>query len=182
MMISHRFVVISGVPGSGKSTVGRALAEQLDISYLDKDEILESLFNELECSNEETRHRLSREADQNFQAKALGFKRAVLDSFWRHPLADTLSGTPSSWLTSPDVHAVEVLCDCSPGLAATRFLNRKRHTGHLDNAWTYASLVAQSEKLMRKLPLGVGALVEIDTTDKVDLKQLAAEVRTALNV
>ncbi len=180
MAVSHRFVVVSGIPGCGKSTVGRALAEHLDTPYLDKDEILESLFDGLECSSEETRHRLSRAADEEFESKALSCTRAVLDSFWRHPSADTQSGTPSGWLTAPEVHSVEVLCGCPPELAATRFLRRTRHVGHLDSAWNHASLVAQSRKLMHRLPLGGGALIEVDTTDTVDLKQLAAQVRIAL--
>jgi hypothetical protein len=182
MTVSHRFVVVSGIPGCGKSTVGRALAEHLDIPYLDKDEILESLFYGLECPDEETRHRLSRAADQKFQAKALSCTKAVLDSFWRHPSADTRSGTPSGWLIAPEVHSVEVLCRCPPELAATRFLKRTRHVGHLDSAWTHASLVAQSQALLHRLPLGVGALIEVDTTDTFDPKQLATRVRLALDV
>lgn len=59
MTVSHRFVIISGVPGCGKSTVGRELAKHLNVPYFDKDDILESLFGELECANEEMRHRLS---------------------------------------------------------------------------------------------------------------------------
>ena len=101
MAVSHRFVVVSGIPGCGKSTIGRALAEHLDAPYLDKDEILESLFDGLESYQEETRHRLSRAADRDFESKALSCTRAVLDSFWRHPSADTQSGTPSGWLTGP---------------------------------------------------------------------------------
>ncbi len=183
MAVSHRFVVVSGIPGCGKSTVGRALAEHLDAPYLDKDEILESLFDGLECSNEETRHRLSRAADQDFESKALSCTRAVLDSFWRHPSANTQSGTPSGWLTAPEVHSVEVLCGCPPELAATRFLKRTRHdVGHLDSTWNRASLVAQSRNLMHRLPLGVGALIEVDTTGTVDLEQLADQVRIALDV
>lgn len=180
MTVFHRFVVVSGVPGCGKSTVGRALAEHLNTPYFDKDEILESYFGELECSNEETRHRLSRAADLDFQTKTLNCTRAVLDSFWRHPLADTQSGTPSSWLAAPEIHAVEVLCGCAPELAAKRFLERTRPVGHLDRAWDHASLAAQSRNLMRELPLGVGALIKIDTTNAVDFKQLAVQVKTAL--
>ncbi|MAG34483.1 MAG: hypothetical protein CL908_26730 [Deltaproteobacteria bacterium] len=182
MEVSHRFVVVSGIPGCGKSTVGRALAEYLDTPYLDKDEILESMFDGLERSSEETRHRLSRAADQDFESKALSCTGAVLDSFWRHPSADTQSGTPSGWLAAPEIHSVEVLCGCPPELAAARFLRRTSHSGHLDSAWGHASLIAQSQDLMHMLPLGVGALIEVDTAGAVDLKQLAARVKVALEV
>jgi len=180
MKVRHRFVVVSGIPGCGKSTVGRSLAEKLDTPYLDKDKFLESWFDKLECPNEQTRHRLSRAADDDFQATALNFTKAVLDSFWRHPLADTRSGTPSGWLNEPEVHAVEVLCCCDPEVAATRFMERKRHVGHHDSKWNYASLVAQSRTVMQGLPLGVGALIEIDTSSWVDIMPLATQVRTML--
>ena len=39
-----RFVVVSGLPASGKSTLGRALAAAWALPFIDKDEILEALF------------------------------------------------------------------------------------------------------------------------------------------
>jgi len=52
--------------------------------------------------------------------------------------------------------------------------------GHLDHKWDHASLVAQSHDLALEFPLGIGALIENDTTSAVDLQQLAAQVRIAL--
>lgn len=104
-------------------------------------------------------------ADRDFQAKALNCKRAVLDSFWRHPSADTQSGTPSAWLIASEIHTVEVFCERPPELAAARFLERTRHAGHLDCVWNQASLVAQSRKFLWLLPLDVGALYRSETYD-----------------
>jgi len=182
MALSHRFVIISGIPGCGKTTVGRDLANHLGIPYLGKDRILESLFDGIESPDEETRRRLSRVADQEFESKSLNCPMAVLDSFWRHPSVDTSSGTASNWLLDPGIHSVEVFCSCPPELAATRFLERTRHGGHVDSRWNHASLVAQSRELMGRLPLGVGTLIEVDTTDSVDAKLLAAEIQIALDV
>ena len=39
------FIVVSGLPGSGKTTVARTLASLLDLPVFDKDEILEQLFD-----------------------------------------------------------------------------------------------------------------------------------------
>jgi predicted kinase len=178
----HRFIVVSGIPGCGKSTLGEALAENLDFPYLDKDAILERLLDEVGCFDEKTRHRLSRAADRKFEITALSLSNAVLDSFWRHPRAQTTSGTSSTWLTASDVHTVEILCSCAPELAATRYLDRKRHPGHLDSARSHSSLVAQSLELVRMLPLGVGPLIAVDTTDTVDTSELAERVRIALDV
>jgi len=40
----RRFVVVSGLPGSGKTTVAQALAPLLKLPLFDKDAILEQLF------------------------------------------------------------------------------------------------------------------------------------------
>lgn len=42
-------VVVSGLAASGKTTVGRLLSEQLSMPLIDKDVILEALFDSLGC-------------------------------------------------------------------------------------------------------------------------------------
>lgn len=49
MAIPHQFIVVSGIPGCGKSTVGRALAELLDIPCLEKDKYLELRMSKAGC-------------------------------------------------------------------------------------------------------------------------------------
>ena len=56
-------VVVSGLPGSGKTTLARPLARVLGLPLLDKDDVLESLFDSLGCSTPQERQRLSRAAD-----------------------------------------------------------------------------------------------------------------------
>ena len=68
------FVVVSGLPGAGKSTIGRVLADQLQVPCLDKDDFLDRL---LKNSSDPQRERatLSRSADALFaieQRKAGG--------------------------------------------------------------------------------------------------------------
>ena len=59
------FVVVSGLPGAGKSTIGRVLADQLRVPCLDKDDFLDRL---LENSSDPQKERatLSRSADASF--------------------------------------------------------------------------------------------------------------------
>lgn len=57
-------VVVSGLPGSGKSTVARQIASYAGIAVLDKDDILEQLFDERGIGDAEWRSALSRNADR----------------------------------------------------------------------------------------------------------------------
>ena len=180
METHHQFIVISGIPGCGKSTIGRALSQRLCAPYLAKDEYLAGLFDQHGCTSDSERSRLSRLADQDFITEALSREFAVLDTFWCHPTVDGSSGTPSNWLAVPGNRIVELFCNCSPELAAIRFLERSRHDGHRDSAWSRESLVEQSQGLLRLLPLGVGTTIEVNTTESVDTDLLAKRVQTAL--
>jgi hypothetical protein len=172
----RRFVVVSGLPGSGKTTVGRQLARALGLPLLDKDEILEALFDSLGVGDAEWRNRLSRSADEVLRRLAEQSAGAVLISFWRHPQVTGESGTPTDWLRSLSGKLVEAHCACSPAIAAERFLARKRHGGHLDRDKRKEDLVAAFEQLAAHGPLGLGPLVNIDTGQAVDLELVSREL------
>jgi adenylate kinase len=172
----HRFVVMSGLPGSGKTTVGRQLARALGLSMLDKDEILESLFDSLGVGDAEWRNRLSRSADEVLQRLAVQSAGAVLISFWRHPQVTGESGTPTGWLRFLPGKVVEAHCVCPPAIAAERFLARKRHDGHLDRDKRKEDLVAAFEQLAAHGPLGLESLVKVDTAQVVDFDSVLREL------
>ena len=44
-MGARLLVVVSGLPASGKTTVGRALSHGLSLPLIDKDDILEAMFD-----------------------------------------------------------------------------------------------------------------------------------------
>ena len=91
------FIVISGLPGSGKSTLGQYLAKGLGLRVLDKDAILERLFEAKGVGDIEWRRMLSRESDIILQAEATASDGAVLVSHWRLPGMPLNSGTPTDW-------------------------------------------------------------------------------------
>lgn len=124
-MSSVAYVVISGLPGSGKSALARSLAERLSLPLIDKDVILESLYDSLGVGDHAWRSRLSRASDDIMLALAADARRAVLDNWWHH---DTAPGR----LQSLADLLIEVHCDCDVALAAERFQARTRHRGHLD--------------------------------------------------
>ena len=74
------FIVLSGLPASGKSTLGRAIANALGLPMIDKDEILEALFESHGIGDADWRSRLSRLADQELIAQATKLPSAVITS------------------------------------------------------------------------------------------------------
>ena len=175
-LILRHFIVMSGLPGSGKTTLGRRLANALSLPLLDKDDILEALYDSLGVGDAEWRNRLSRSADVVLQRLADQTAGAVLASFWRHPQVTGKSGTPTSWISALPGKVVEVHCVCPPAVAAERFAARKRHGGHLDRDKRSDELVADFERLAALGPLGLGPLVDVDTEDAVDFDGVLRQV------
>ncbi|MCX5126856.1 ATP-binding protein [Streptomyces sp. NBC_00347] len=174
-MIDNAFVVVSGLPASGKSTLARRLAAELGWSVIDKDAILESLYDSLGVGDHAWRYRLSRASDDILFTLAAQARHAVLDNWWHH---DTAPGR----LHQLDARIVEVHCDCHPALVAKRFQTRTRHPGHLDQDLTREEIterVAAWAALPGPLRLG-GPLLTIDTSQSVDITALAKEIDTLL--
>jgi gluconate kinase len=171
-----RFVVVSGLPASGKSTIGRAIAAGLALPFLDKDDFLESLFPVDGPHDADDRRKLSRLADESFRAQVLANSGAVLASWWKHPRSPVESGTPTEWLTLLPGSLVEVHCVCDPAVAVERFLARKRHPGHLDGHRSYDRLLAQFHQQSPLGPLGLGSLVEVDTNEAIDTEIILHQV------
>lgn len=171
----ERYVIVTGLPASGKSTLGHAVAAAFGLPMLDKDEILEALFDSLGVGDAEWRTRLSRAADEVLRRQALRSHGAVIASWWRHPASPTESGTPSEWLWSLPGTLLELHCVCTPEVAAERFLARKRHEGHLDRFKSPAEIVAGFRQLATLGPLGVGRLVEANT-EQNELAALLSEI------
>ena len=76
---------MSGLPASGKSRLGAALAPLLGLELLDKDDFLEALYERDEIGDAAWRERLSRKSDELFRSAAMATGAAVLASYWRHP-------------------------------------------------------------------------------------------------
>ncbi len=155
-------IVVSGLPGAGKSTVGRAVAAHAGVAFLDKDDVLERLFE----TDQAPREVLSRRADDVFLDAVSFERRAVAVSFWRRPELSTTSGTPTDRLPR-DRPVTEIWCDCPAEVAHRRFFSRTRHPAHEDEHRDRAETMAQLRRLSELGPLGIGRLLRIDTTEDV---------------
>jgi glucokinase len=175
------FVVVSGLPGSGKSTLARQLAQGLGLLLLDKDTILERLFDSRGIGDIEWRRALSRESDLVLQAEASTSDGAVLVSHWRLPGMPLNSGTPTDWLSKLSGKFVHVHCECPVELAAERFVHRKRHPGHLDDERSHEEILASIHEVARFGVLEIGRRIDVDTSRPLELDVVLREVyRTEL--
>lgn len=159
---------MGGWPGSGKTTLSRTLALELGVPYLAKDEVKETLMDALGAPDDvEASHALGRAAVRAVMAVAAQCPAAVVDSTWfpyALPLAAALPGP-----------VVEVRCCVPLAVARERYRDRTRDPRHLDGFRDEDELWGAEVA-----PLGLGPLVEVETTGAVDVPAVAASVRALL--
>ena len=177
--VKRPFIVVSGLPGCGKSTLARQLSLTMGLPLLDKDDILERLFDVKGIGDSAWRRRLSRESDVMLEAEATVSQGAVLTSFWHLPGMAEDSGTPTRWLLTLSHDLVHVNCVCPPEIAAKRFQMRTRHAGHLDGDRTPTGILARIHELVRLGPLDIEPRVDVDTSVVPDIDVVTREIRDA---
>jgi len=164
---------VSGLPGSGKTTLARQLAPLLRLPLIDKDDILDHLFETRGVGDAVWRRTLSRESDRILEHDATASDGAILVSFWHPPGTPEDSGTPTDWLTQLSASLVHVHCACEPEVAARRFIGRTRHPGHLD-ASRSPNEIADSIRALALAPTPqIGTRIDVDTTVAPDPVRLA---------
>ncbi|AHH18813.1 hypothetical protein NONO_c40290 [Nocardia nova SH22a] len=159
-------MLVNGLPGSGKSTLGRSLARTLNAEFLSKDTVKEALAA---CLGDAT------------DLDALG--GIAMDTVWA--LAQAIPGPvviDSWWFKPRDLHfartgigntgasrAVEIWCDVPADTAKARYANRNRPALYRDEK----RLVEDWDLwAAQAAPLELTATLVVDTTNPVDYSHL----------
>lgn len=174
-MWRKQIVLVSGAPGVGKSTLAARLAPELDLPLIAKDIIKERMWDALDppAGDLEWSRRIGGAAMEVLWALAAQSPRAVLEANFRPH-----NSLEQERIRALGAHVVEVHCWCSPEEATRRYEARAARAHHHPAHVTPTldpQLLAEFDR-----PVGVGALVAVDTSDAVDLVRVARDVRQAL--
>jgi predicted kinase len=171
--VQKTYVVISGPPGSGKTTLARKLAQTLGLPLIAKDTIKEALMTVIDVPDVDTSRTLGRAAVAALYAVAAETGHGVLESAWhrKHAVID-LAALPGA--------VVEVFCRCDQDLAHARYVSRlaTRVAGHFDGDRLPAELWNED---VGEPVAGGWPVIEVDTNTPVDVEVLIARVEAALS-
>lgn len=159
--------MVSGAPGSGKSSLAALLAPALQMPRIGKDLIKESLWDTFDPpkGDRQWSRKLGGAAMGVLWTLAAQSPRVLIEANFRpHSLyeREKLAGLSN--------RIVEVYCWCPPDIARQRFESRAadptHHPAHV-NSVLDPELLAEFDQ-----PMGLGTLLRVDTTFPVDVAEL----------
>ena len=173
-MIERRIVLVSGAPAAGKTSLAVPLAKLLELPLIAKDDIKETLVDVLG----------DHDGDLMWSRKVGGASMELLWKLAERAPATVLeanfrphSAYEREKLTRLEARIVEIYCRCPADVLMQRFHDRAKtaHAAHPATDLT-PEWIAEFDR-----PMGLGDVIEVDTTRPVDVEALAAEIAVLLN-
>ena len=160
--------VVAGRPGSGKTTLARALAQQFRCPLISRDEIKEGLVNSLASASAETDATQRHANDVFFNTIELLLQRGVTlvaEAAFQHKL-----WSPRLQLLLPVAKTRIILCSIDPQLARSRHI--QRGLADPERERFHGDVVVQAAREGREVPIEEYdppkfdvPILEVDTTD-----------------
>ena len=169
-MSRDQLVVVTGVPGAGKSTLAAALADRLGCALVSLDRIKEELAAE---APETPREWLRFDGEAELVRRLEAFDGAAVVDIWVAPRRDT--ERVAGLLRPCWDRLVEVRCRVPADVAVERYAARERSWPHLPaDAETLERIRDAAE---HPEALGAPRTVVVDTGGPVDLGDVVTAVR-----
>lgn len=168
-------VLVNGLPGSGKTTLARALAAELSCHLLSKDTLKEAIAHAVGGAALGSLGAIAMETAWSRARDMPGL--VVIDSFWwkQRDLAHAGQGIARSGAST----AIEVWCEVLPSVARERYAARRRDDIHDDER----RLADDWETWARDAgPLAITPVIRVNTTQQVIVADVAAHVHRTLNM
>ncbi|MEP6665516.1 MAG: AAA family ATPase [Nocardioidaceae bacterium] len=157
-------VLVTGVPGSGKTTLARSLSRATRLPLLSLDSVKEAMF-ETHVSRDQLR-----EAAFGVVCRLLADSPggAVVD-IWVDPSRDR-DPVRTGIAVAGASPVLEVLCDVTADVAVRRYGRRRRHSAHLPADQETLTRIRYATAVIS--PLGLGPAHRVDTSTEVDVPEL----------
>jgi glucokinase len=165
-------IVVTGLPGSGKTTLGRRLSTHLGLPLLTLDSVKEAIVDRLDVADRFAVRAAAREVLARIIPDC---PRGCLIDIWVNPVRD--HGEVRDALRGlGEARFVEIVCTVSADLAIKRYAGRPRHRAHLPADQGTIDRITEAAPMIG--PLGLGPTRAVDTSQEVDLEALVAWLRS----
>lgn len=165
------FIIVSGPPASGKSTLAPQVAASLGLPLIAKDTIKDVLMSVLDVPDVDASRQLGRASVHTMLAVAAQSPiGAVIESNFHRSIARAeLEALPG--------HVIELFCRCHADVAWDRYRRRAgtRHAGHFDNIRSRDEL--WNDEVAEPVA-GPWPLLEVDMNVPVDVTAVVQFVET----
>ncbi|HEX3986195.1 MAG TPA: AAA family ATPase [Acidobacteriaceae bacterium] len=172
--LPRRIVIVSGPPGSGKTTLARPLARKLAFAVICKDDIKESLYVSMggASGDLEFSRRVGDAAMDLLWVLAMQCPGVVLEANFR-----THSPEERARVAALDGMVVEVYCRVPLEEASRRFAERARDERHHP---AHPLMEMPPERMAEYVgPFAISPVIEVDTARPVDLDALVLRVNAS---
>jgi aminoglycoside 9-adenylyltransferase len=179
-------ILITGLPGAGKTTLGRRLAAVFGLPFIHKDGIKETLYDAIGEHDYQTSRRLgyaSMKLLYHIAESLLAAGQSLVVEATFDPELATEEWRQAQ--TRYDFDALQIQCCCRHDARIARFLARRetgeRHPSHPDRLYYQNNPAARQVERLANLAIG-GEIIEVDTTNPatVDYAALYSRVGAAL--